>query len=433
MKGGEKLNIATIQSLGATNHQPTISTSKVGSNTFGSVFSGLTASANIETKQPTDGAEISADSIVAIFSATSAEELETSENNVGDLEVEKLGDVQKLDGIQELANKLGIEPEQLLESILTLLQKSGMDKEDLTSLVNSDDIWFVLDAIEKVAPQFFKQLTESLEGKGEIPKQQAVELLTMLKAIQLVAPTTDLVMKQEQQVSTLQGFLAVSAETFTETLQTAKPKMQHLMESVQSTRLVISNTTVTSQQSNGSNLNGESESNSTKENVQQNVAANNLIQTPAKAEIALPEVKSNSDARNEALIKEMQNIFKRSNFGQVGGTNRLLVKLYPEHLGQVRIELVQTNGIMTARILASTALGKEMLDSQLNQLRNAFIQQNVQVDRIDVAQTLQDASRNNREQAFNEQFKQRQEHNESKEQQDDQEITFQEYMIELEA
>ena len=97
----------------------------------------------------------------------------------------------------------------------------------------------------------------------------------------------------------------------------------------------------------------------------------------AKGELTLTEVENRNNARNEALIKEMQTIFKRSNFGQTGGTNRLLIKLYPEHLGQVRIELLQVNGIMTARILASTALGKEMLDSQLHQLRSAFLQQNL--------------------------------------------------------
>ena len=97
----------------------------------------------------------------------------------------------------------------------------------------------------------------------------------------------------------------------------------------------------------------------------------------AKGELTLTEVENRNNARNEALMKEMQTIFKRSNFGQTGGTNRLLIKLYPEHLGQVRIELLQVNGIMTARILASTALGKEMLDSQLHQLRSAFLQQNL--------------------------------------------------------
>nr|WP_255726555.1 flagellar hook-length control protein FliK [Sporosarcina sp. ACRSM] len=130
----------------------------------------------------------------------------------------------------------------------------------------------------------------------------------------------------------------------------------------------------------------------------------------------------------------MQTIFKRSNFGQTGGTNRLLIKLYPEHLGQVRIELLQTNGVMTARILASTALGKEMLDSQLHQLRQAFVQQNIQIDRIDISQTLQDTARNDREQAFNQQFgRQQQEAEQQHNQNSEEDKTFQEYMIELEV
>ena len=152
----------------------------------------------------------------------------------------------------------------------------------------------------------------------------------------------------------------------------------------------------------------------------------------AKGELTLTEVENRNNARNEALIKEMQTIFKRSNFGQTDGTNRLLIKLYPEHLGQVRIELLQVNGIMTARILASTALGKEMLDSQLHQLRSAFLQQNLQVERIDVSQTLQDTAKNDRDQAFNQHFrKEGQETDEQQEQNDEEEMTFQEYMIEL--
>ena len=125
---------------------------------------------------------------------------------------------------------------------------------------------------------------------------------------------------------------------------------------------------------------------------------------------------------------------KRSNFGQVGGTNRMLIKLYPEHLGQIRIELLETNGIMTARILASTAFAKGMLDSQLHQLKHAFNQQNLQVERIDITQTIQESQRNEREQSFNEQFKREQQtddkkHNKSSEE----ERSFEEFMIELEV
>nr|WP_255723340.1 flagellar hook-length control protein FliK [Sporosarcina sp. ACRSL] len=125
---------------------------------------------------------------------------------------------------------------------------------------------------------------------------------------------------------------------------------------------------------------------------------------------------------------------KRANFGQVGGTNRMLIKLYPEHLGQIRIELLETNGIMTARILASTALAKGMLDSQLHQLKHAFNQQNLQVERIDIAQSIQETNRSEREQSFNEQFKREQQSDENKQNKSsEEERSFEEYMIELEV
>ena len=79
-------------------------------------------------------------------------------------------------------------------------------------------------------------------------------------------------------------------------------------------------------------------------------------------------------------------------------------------------------------------LVKRCLDSQLHQLRSAFLQQNLQVDRIDVSQTLQDTSKNDRDQAFNQHFrKEGQETEEQQEQNDEEEMTFQEYMIELEV
>lgn len=138
--------------------------------------------------------------------------------------------------------------------------------------------------------------------------------------------------------------------------------------------------------------------------------------------------------QSEALLEKLQGLFKQTNFGQQGGTNRLLVKLYPEHLGQVRIELLQVNGIMTARILASTALGKEMLNSQLHQLRQSFTQQNIQIDRIDVTQAVQDPSRNDRSQNFNhQQFKGNDEQSEQSEHDQEEQQSFQEFLLDVEV
>ena len=65
-----------------------------------------------------------------------------------------------------------------------------------------------------MAPQFFNNLLDALEGKGEIPKEQAIELLALLKSAAIEAPKTDLLMKQEQQIFSLQSFIGSAGEQF---------------------------------------------------------------------------------------------------------------------------------------------------------------------------------------------------------------------------
>lgn len=428
------MNIASLQAMAGLNVQTSsnnVQTGQPATNSFGSVFSSIARKiplAVAPVQELTVGG-ITDESIMAIFNATSIEELGTAIKDLTDGE-SKLDSISNLGNLEELASLLNLEPKQLIESLLQLLEQAGLDEEELSAVANTNDFWTVLNTIDKVAPQFFAQLTDALEGKGEIPKQQAIELLTLLKTAELTAPKTDLLLKQEQQVFTLQGYLATMGERFENVLNSsssAKKDMVQLMESKNIVRLVFSVDGTTEKGSETSPATV-----STKDASQQVVSSAFGTVVTAKGELTLTEVENRTNARNEALIKEMQTIFKRSSFGQTDGTNRLLIKLYPEHLGQVRIELLQVNGIMTARILASTALGKDMLESQLHQLRSAFLQQNLQVERIDVSQTLQDTAKNDRDQAFNQHFrKEGQETEEQHEQNDEEKMTFQEYMIDL--
>ena len=430
------MNIAAIQAMVGQNLQGSsngVQTGQAASGTFGSVFSSIAATGTtaIAPIQQQLGSQISDESILAIFNATSIEELMATLQEVIGEDAESSVSIPSLGDVEELAESLNLEPKQLMESLLVMLEQAGLNEGELSTLANTNDFWVVLNAIDQVAPQFFKGLTDALEGQGDLPKQQAVELLTLLKSVELMAPKTDLLMKQEQQVFTLQSYLATSGERFESVLNSngsAKNSMVQLMEVTrQAIRFVAP--TETKQP-----MTDEGTTNKSPETSQQAVSSAVGTVAVAKGEFTVTELENRNNAKNEALVREMQNIFKRSNFGQTGGTNRLLIKMYPEHLGQIRIELLQTNGVMTARILASTALGKEMLDSQLNQLRQAFVQQNVQVDRIDVSQTLQDTARNDREQAFNEHLKkENQEAENQQEQNDEEELTFQEYMIELEV
>nr|WP_309099573.1 flagellar hook-length control protein FliK [Fredinandcohnia onubensis] len=91
----------------------------------------------------------------------------------------------------------------------------------------------------------------------------------------------------------------------------------------------------------------------------------------------------------QQFIKQFQNILARSNFLNSGGQQKLLINLYPEHLGSLRIEILQSEAGMIARILASTSQAKELVESQLSNLKHSFLAQNISVEKIEVSTQLQ--------------------------------------------
>lgn len=407
MRGGEKVNVGFIQALHGSMPESNVRGENLqardvaGKTAFGSVLSNITSGQQntVDNLGTNESEALMDNAILSIFSATTVEEL------IAGLEP---GEVSFSD---------------LIAKITPLLEQAGLSESEILAASTATDLWSLLTIVDEIGPKLFAEIASALEGKGAIPKEQAIELLTVLKTVAIMTPEKDLTMIQEQQLFSLQGFLASAGDRFESTLHTnqSRNNVVNLMEASQVIRFVVPNET------NEQNL-----KDTPKEMVHQPIT--NAF-AAMRTEVAPAELESRNNARNETLLREMQAIFKRSNFGHTGGTNRLLIKLYPEHLGQVRIELMQTNGVMTARILASSALGKEMLDSQLHQLRSAFLQQNLQVERIDISQALDDTPKNERQHGmFSQHFKHEQEDaKEQDEQNKEEEITFQEYMIELEA
>lgn len=89
------------------------------------------------------------------------------------------------------------------------------------------------------------------------------------------------------------------------------------------------------------------------------------------------------------FVRDFQNIIQKSAFTNEMGQQKIFIKLFPENLGRVSIELVKNEQGMTATIIASTAKAKELLNSQLDGLKQAFQINNLQVDKIDLYQSLQ--------------------------------------------
>src|SRR6185437_2600216 len=83
-----------------------------------------------------------------------------------------------------------------------------------SDLHETDNIWTILEKIDEVGATFFGQLLQSLNGKGQLPNNAAMEVLSFLKSIELTATETDLLLKQEQLVFSMQNLISSTGEQF---------------------------------------------------------------------------------------------------------------------------------------------------------------------------------------------------------------------------
>src|SRR5690606_36615092 len=86
----------------------------------------------------------------------------------------------------------------------------------------------------------------------------------------------------------------------------------------------------------------------------------------------------------DSFVRQFTTILNKGKLMNSGPLQKLTIQLKPEHLGTLKIELVQQNNELVAKIISSTKAAKELLESQIQGLRHAFIQQNINVTRIDV-------------------------------------------------
>ncbi|PRO65227.1 flagellar hook-length control protein FliK [Alkalicoccus urumqiensis] len=91
---------------------------------------------------------------------------------------------------------------------------------------------------------------------------------------------------------------------------------------------------------------------------------------------------------SEQLLKQFEHLLSRAKIHTLeNGVQKMTLKLHPASLGRIDITLVQqSNGVLTAKIMTATAQTREMLDSQLPNLKQSLTQQNIQVDRVEITQ-----------------------------------------------
>ncbi|MFJ8261534.1 flagellar hook-length control protein FliK [Rummeliibacillus sp. NPDC094406] len=342
------------------------------------------------------------------------------------ISIDDLLSIINASSLKELGATLGFKLEQQDFSgglsLDNILQALGINKEDLQKALHqltgnqakAEDVWDMLAGIDQNQFTFIQNLMSSIkdDSSSKISKSQASQVLQFLKVVELVAPKTDLMVKQEYQSFQVKELLSTLASEVEQTAVAKSETQLTKSNDIQQLNIKLADTTA-------------NESVST-------------IQTTSKAatttvSLTLPTTKA---AQAEAFVKEFQAIMNRSQFSSNAAGTKLLIKLYPENLGSIRVELVQKDGIMTARFLASTNIGKQMLESQLQQLKQGLVNQNIQLDRIDVAQALNETNRHEKgqQQQFQNDFRQRSD-DQQKQQKDEEEekSNFNDFLMELEV
>ena len=101
---------------------------------------------------------------------------------------------------------------------------------------------------------------------------------------------------------------------------------------------------------------------------------------------------SGNPVSGDQLEEQLENILKSSSFTKLGNSQRIVLRLAPENLGSLRIEILQNDGNLVARIMTTTAQAKDALDANMNSLKHGLTSQNINVDKIEVSfvQTAQE-------------------------------------------
>jgi flagellar hook-length control protein FliK len=226
-----------------------------------------------------------------------------------------------------------------------------------------------------------------LSGLAKLPQQELANKLgkndlQIFKALKLHALTLEKSpIAGEANMGELNELLQSIGERLTNQTEMGKSKMDFLQ--MRFTRLASE---LNQENSKNIKLDMNLETNNQTLTKVDNNSLGFLPQIGRLEQLSLMMNTSEKNVSAEQLLKQFESILSKSQFMNSGGTQKLFIKLFPEHLGSVRVELFQKDQTMIARIITTTGTAKEALESQLNGLKQAFAAQNISVERIEISQ-----------------------------------------------
>lgn len=398
MKGGEKVNIGTMQ---VTNLMPV--NGKLGqvaqqANGFKSAFDSLLNSQNSLGESATGEIDVN---IMDLFNNILTI-LKSGSSGTGN-SLELLNDSKLSE--QQIADAMGISVDDFKEQFGTLM-------DELLSLLGNNPI--NVNQLKAIKDQMgsgeFIHATAKLLGVlANLPKESFKQLKPDLlqfaakasKAVDTLSQQIDLAKNDIKSLSILKENMETVITKLEQIINNDRPNQNTVLENAFN-KILSQQQKVLDQGMSDSKLIAKPRMTQPLQNqiittqtqvqelgnqfVDQSISTNPVhMQQVSKIEQFALQVNQESKPVNyEQFVKDFTNILGKSQFFKGDGTNKLLIKLYPEHLGSLRIEILQDKGALTARMIATTSAAKDILDSQLHQLKHAFTQQNIQVDKLDV-------------------------------------------------
>ncbi len=99
--------------------------------------------------------------------------------------------------------------------------------------------------------------------------------------------------------------------------------------------------------------------------------------------IDLGKAKSDYEQSSD-LVNKLEKIWSKASVSTEEGASKLFVKLLPNQLGSISIEVLQQENERVAQVVVSSAKTKELLDANLFRIRQALASQHVSVEQVDV-------------------------------------------------
>ncbi len=313
-------------------------------------------------------------------------EVEKPENKNAEDVVAKEAEVTAEKMVEEVAKELGITVEEVMEILngLNMVPTDLLNVEnlqavvleaagevDLSSFVTNEDLFT---SLKNLTQTLEKMIGEISETTG-IPEAEVKEIFANL----LNEKTEETEMSQGEELSPAE--FAGEDSDATETVKAQDDSQTDTSADTAEDGVdVMLERSLETAQSSGTATEGNAQ-NATENPFTQNGQIQN-VQTNATQNVQAAEVPQSYFGEETMRIMNQITDYMR---GQVtDGVSELEMQLHPESLGNLHIKLTAKEGVLTAQFTAQNDIVKNVLESQMVQLKENFKEQGVTVEAIEV-------------------------------------------------